>query len=273
MRIAGGPLQADPLTGAPTQPGMGPQHAFYWPGISQKAGVALNRDIDWALKQTAPPSCKHVLLVLANRCDPNHSCFPSLARISGDTGLDRSTVTRCITQLLHLGLLRRTKRGIESNLYTLMIGAPRHQRQAHSATTEHPSVGAPRLTGSGSMQLPVGAPCATEPKVEPKVNPKQGELRKRTRAPDSIPITDLMRGWASKNHVTVNLDSETETMLDYHRGKGNLQADWIATWRTWMRNSIRFAKPVSSNGNGSTHYTAEQIAEATEKLRKQGTLI
>jgi hypothetical protein len=101
------------------------------------------------------------------------------------------------------------------------------------------------------MQLPVGAPCATEPKVEPKVNPKKKILREKTEAPESIPITEDMRKWAAKNGVTVNLETETEAMLDHHRRHGNVWADWNATWRTWMRNSVKFEKRNGGTGNGS----------------------
>ena len=102
--------------------------------------MGLNKDIDWALQQKAPPSCKHILLVLANRTDKNHSCYPSLTKICDDTGLDRSTVSRCMAQLLDLGLITREKRGILTNIYVLQIGAPCNYKEAHhapSSTTPH----------------------------------------------------------------------------------------------------------------------------------------
>ncbi len=67
-----------------------------------------------------------------------------------------------------------------------------------------------------------------------------GETSRKSRAPETLEITERMRLWAEENGVTVNLDAETAAMLDFHRGRGNLQLDWMATWRTWMRNSKRF---------------------------------
>ncbi len=221
----------------------------------------MNKDIDWAIQQVAPHTCKHVLFILANRADKNHQCFPSLFSIAADTGMTRRSVVRCVSTLESLGLIRRKQRGSDSTLYTLLLGTQSH----HSATnselrkggatrdTESPAVGTqshqrkqqvgterhqPRDTESPA----VGTQSHMEPPIETKLNPKQGDLRKRTRAPDSIPVTDSMREWASKNRVTANLETETEAMLDYHRGKGNLQSDWIATWRTWMRNSVKFQR-------------------------------
>ncbi len=62
-----------------------------------------------------------------------------------------------------------------------------------------------------------------------------------TKAPDHLLITPDMRAWAASKGVTVDLDEETEQFLDRHRGKGSVFKDWTAAWRTWMRNSIKFA--------------------------------
>lgn len=66
--------------------------------------------------------------------------------------------------------------------------------------------------------------------------PKRG-----TKAPDHLLITPDMREWAKTKGVTVDLDEETEMFLDRHRSKGSVFKDWSAAWRTWMRNSVKFA--------------------------------
>jgi hypothetical protein len=71
-----------------------------------------------------------------------------------------------------------------------------------------------------------------------------------------------MRKWAATNGVTVNLETETEAMLDHHRRHGNLWVDWIATWRTWMRNSVKFEKRNGGNGNG-TNGKRERTGQAS----------
>lgn len=216
----------------------------------------MNKDIDWAIQQVAPPSCKHVLMVLANRADRNHQCFPSLSSISSDTGLNRVTVTRCIMQLLELGLLLRTKRGIDSNLYTLPVGAPCNHPQLHHATTEHEGVVAPCNLSSCTTTLPVVAPCSTEPPIEPKGTQKGEGKDRELPPPAEIKITKDMRKWATENGVTVDLEIETEAMLDHYRGTGETRVEWIAVWRGWMRRSKRFKK--SANGNGHNSGTIER---------------
>jgi len=96
------------------------------------------------------------------------------------------------------------------------------------------------------------APTETAPTA--KTKPLRTE-RPRTPAPDTMPITDAMRGWANENGFdAVDLAAETPAMLDYHRGIGNLRADWIATWRTWIRNAARFKtqRPNGGISNGKT---------------------
>lgn len=67
--------------------------------------------------------------------------------------------------------------------------------------------------------------------------------RKRgTRVPDDFEIDDGLREWARKNAPGIDLRAETEQFLDYHRGKGSVQKDWRATWRTWMRKAVEFSK-------------------------------
>jgi hypothetical protein len=67
--------------------------------------------------------------------------------------------------------------------------------------------------------------------------------RRRTRAPDLLPVTPTMTAWAERNGITCDLVEATAQMLDHHRAKGSLMADWGAAWRTWMANTKRFGGP------------------------------
>lgn len=209
-------------------------------------------------------------MVLANRSNKNHQCFPSLTSISSDTGLNRVTVTRCITQLLELGLIGRAKRGIDSNLYTLLVVAPRNQRQRQGAPTDRRSVVAPRSAGSSTMQPSVVAPRSMEPPIEPKVNPK-GDIpptkkgRPKTDPPATIEITNKLREWAKDEGVTSNLQLETRKMLDHFKGKGEKKVDWEATWRNWMRNSMVYNRN-GGNGNGNRANRQDQNAEGAREV-------
>lgn len=69
---------------------------------------------------------------------------------------------------------------------------------------------------------------------------KRPKKRQESPVPDEFPVTDALRKWASQNGVTVDLDWETEQFLDYHRAQGNRRVDWVSSWRTWMRNTLRY---------------------------------
>ena len=80
------------------------------------------------------------------------------------------------------------------------------------------------LTTNQEPEDPPLAPAGGKPKVNSKV-----------RIPDQFLLTKEMRQWAQGAVPAVNLKSETENFCDYWRGQGGTKADWVATWRTWMR--------------------------------------
>jgi uncharacterized protein YdaU (DUF1376 family) len=77
---------------------------------------------------------------------------------------------------------------------------------------------------------------------------------KGKRCPTNFKITDEMRVWAKDKVPGVDIDSETENFMD-HQYK-DVKTDWIATWRTWMRNSMTF-KPSNGNGHNQPLLKAE----------------
>ena len=101
-----------------------------------------NRAIDWAIELKLDSTSKLVLFVLANRADSkNFGCYPSLARIARDTGLNKSTVARTLIRLEARGCLSRRRRRVSaktnlSTLYTLHVPEG-DQSQAQSATRNH----------------------------------------------------------------------------------------------------------------------------------------
>jgi hypothetical protein len=80
-------------------------------------------------------------------------------------------------------------------------------------------------------------------KEKEKEKEGKGGARAKARAtqtPESFPISDELKEWASKNVPTVDVDRETEKFLDHHRSKGDRFVDWPAAWRKWMRNAAEW---------------------------------
>lgn len=64
-----------------------------------------------------------------------------------------------------------------------------------------------------------------------------------------------MKDWARSNTPSINGHVETANFVDYWQskaGKDAVKVDWVATWRTWMRNAEQRAPrklhAVASNG-------------------------
>jgi hypothetical protein len=80
---------------------------------------------------------------------------------------------------------------------------------------------------------------------------------KQSCIPDVFTPTDEQRAWATEGGVG-NVDSETAQWWDHHKAKGTTAVDWNASWRTWMRNAVKFA----GNGRASPSQSAPASAKA-----------
>ncbi|MEU4558561.1 hypothetical protein AB0F72_09225 [Actinoplanes sp. NPDC023936] len=81
---------------------------------------------------------------------------------------------------------------------------------------------------------------ANESKPEkPSGKPAKRPAKVATRIPDDFAVDDAMRKWAAEKAKSVALPSETENFIDYWqaRAKDDTKKDWVAAWRTWMRNA------------------------------------
>lgn len=65
--------------------------------------------------------------------------------------------------------------------------------------------------------------------------PEKTKAKRATKIPDPFLLTADMREWAATKAPDVSAREETENFVDYWRGAGKPKADWVATWRTWMR--------------------------------------
>jgi len=75
---------------------------------------------------------------------------------------------------------------------------------------------------------------------------------------DSFTVTAEMIAWVEEsNYGHINLLDQTERFIDHWKGKGESRADWVASWRTWIRNADKYQKQDSARGN-----QRQQVADA-----------
>lgn len=59
--------------------------------------------------------------------------------------------------------------------------------------------------------------------------------------PDDFILSDKMKEYAhQKGIVNGKCEELFEAFFDWHKAKGDLMADWVAAWRTWVRNDIKY---------------------------------
>jgi hypothetical protein len=143
---------------------------------------------------------------------------------------------------------------------------PEGQAEESMSDSQHDPRGSSQgYKGSGveeafDLEASEGSGSLFDVKREAKPEQKPDEAAERkTQVPKNFAITPEMRAWAAeKTPLVVDLEFETEQFVDHWTGKRELRADWLATWRTWMRNQQKWTaaanarqKPSGQQSNGS----------------------
>ena len=89
---------------------------------------------------------------------------------------------------------------------------------------------------------PIGVDAAGAA-AKPSAAPARSESAKRaTRLPEDADLTDAhVQAAASIGLDRATASAEWPQFKDHHRSRGSTMVDWLAAWRTWCRNSLKFA--------------------------------
>ncbi|MDQ1246900.1 MAG: hypothetical protein QG597_1268 [Actinomycetota bacterium] len=139
---------------------------------------------------------------------------------------------------------QRTRQQVESDRASARDRqAKARARKAQSVTDSvTDSVTAPVSNGvshgvtNGVSHTARALPNRAEPS-RPLEVPKSVTRKRATPPPDVFEITDDMRRWAAAKAPGVNLEDETERLLDWARANGRSYKDWKAAWRNWIKNA------------------------------------
>jgi len=91
-----------------------------------------------------------------------------------------------------------------------------------------------------------------EPLVETRAK-KPATKSKLTPPPDEFQPDESLYKWAYESYgfQPYEVNRETEACLDWHRANGSRRADWVATWRVWIRKAATYRdERMQRNGNG-----------------------
>lgn len=118
-----------------------------------------------------------------------------------------------------------------------------------------------------------------EQDASPKARPARSGLATRLAEDWALPAP--WREWAVKNRPDINPDQEAEKFADYWRaapGKDGRKANWLATWRNWIRNAwvsggnqakTTQARPVAGNSPEVIETPDVKIAEAKKFYERE----
>lgn len=143
------------------------------------------RAMTWAAGvETATPTLKLILLLLADRADDDGKCWPSINKIAFDACVSRQCVIENIKKLAYCGFLNIEKRTIEnaesgkkwnkSNMYWLNIGVAGTMREG-SQLGLPPSKGVVNEVDHGSQRGLLGVVNEVDPNlsIEPVIESKK----------------------------------------------------------------------------------------------------
>jgi DNA-binding transcriptional ArsR family regulator len=205
----------------------------------------------WAFEQQVTPHAKLVLLALANRA--NHEtgvCHPGQELIARECSMSGRTVRRHLKHLEDEGFITRRARmlpdgrGRTSDEYRLSFYQPDRLSERSGPTGQKV-----QTNRTKSADQPDSSVLVTV--REPKENRK---LRTSCMSDDWEPEPQNLQRLIEK-HPTADVKGEVENFRDYWISKGERRADWNASFRTWIRNSVKFQqqnrKPTSVAGLGT----------------------
>lgn len=74
-----------------------------------------------------------------------------------------------------------------------------------------------------------------------EANPKPPKAKRKAALPDAFEVTADMIAWANERAPGIDANLEFEKFQNYFRSKGEVRADWLATWKNWMLNALTYA--------------------------------
>jgi hypothetical protein len=181
------------------------------------------------------------LLALADIADDDgHVVYAKGAKRSQESlakkaRMSVATFRRVTQDLAEQGFLEITRESPRSeNEYRVMVTAQSERSQVSGQTVENERSERSLLSGHPSYRR----------------SDVDDVARKRaSRIPDPFVVTAEMRAWAALEVPGLDVDGHTREFVDYWRaksGKDASKADWVATWRNWMRRAHRWGKPAES---------------------------
>ena len=215
----------------------------------------------WAVKQKVPTYQKIVLIMLANRTNPETGiCYPSLSKIAVECGMTRRSVINQIKALESNNYLSvdRSKSMFDMNHVNKYI------LNLDYSPSERDSLGSERDSLGGSER---DSPNTINSfKQKEKLKDKQNiSPTKKTTLPDNFSVSEKVLIWYCSKNYTENIQDHLEAFVDICRANGYRKIDWDATFKNCIRADWAGIRKNNAHASNQRFLTKEQQREAYSK--------
>jgi uncharacterized protein YdaU (DUF1376 family) len=183
--------------------------------------------LDWCYLNEKPLSTELAIRLGRGNPDETHSVLSGFFTLENDGWVHKRVQKE--VEAYHAKAEQNRKNGVKGGRKTQK--EPRSNpvgSQSGGESNPNPLTKEP-INPITNIEIPSGISKAQAPKQKAS-----------KRCPADFVVTRDMVDWAVENRITVDLNSETDKFRD-HEYKTS-KTDWVACWRTWMRNAQQYAR-------------------------------
>lgn len=206
-----------------------------------------------------------VLVALADYCNDDGECWPSVAAIARKARMTDRGVQKICARLCEIGWLQidqsAGRRGC--NLYRI---TPERGSPPNVVHPEH------RSPPPRTPFTPTPEPRSPEPSFNHQE--PSGDILP-PKAKRQSPDMELPEGWVpsdkntadaeAKGFTITEINHHAEQFRNYHHAKGSRFRNWDAAWRTWLGNARKFNTSQPPRGSGAGFGTVDAFRAAAAR--------
>ena len=193
-------------------------------------------------KSGLPANAKYIGCYLSTWMNEwGDNCYPSIARISHETGLSKPTVIKYVHVLQAEGWLEAQKKGFDGQAWAHNQYYPNIPEKAVKEVNHQQEGGKPALPRRLNSEQKAVKEVNTKSTDNSTVKSTNNITKKKTPIPDDFTLTQEMVNYATSKGMTNYNDivEFTDGFVDSCKAHGYKYVDFRAAWQTWLRKRVK----------------------------------